>query len=384
MYHFFFYIYSALMPIKLGFFFGGASRYIPLRVTILFFLFSLVWSFVNNKNILSYKLIVSSIIYFSLSLTFILVWSFHVDDFNGLLSKYILGFIFPYLIFINIYIATKFLNVCEIDRTIKIYIISGLFLITIDTMIRLIHPEFAFKGDPDEFSAELLRDSFYIFKYGSIMYLDSNYVALHLLVILSLIYNVFFGRLKFFLIIITVSLILLSFSRSAYLGVLLFFLVLFFKNQKMLGKWFLVILFSLFSLFLVFYFSYNNFNSSDVSLNSKFEIFDSLSKVDIYNIYIVLFGIGFEVGGYLYSFREGAYAHALVTLLLGEVGIFGLIMYIGFILYALNKYFNELVTIVPVMLLCGMSLIYPWDSIYIYSISILIYKKNLSMKINNV
>lgn len=369
------------MPLKLGFFFDGASRYIPLRFSLAMFVLSFVWVLISNKRIISGKFIIGGSLYFFVSTCFIYFWVLNADG-NVDLVKCIIGFIFPVIIIFNIYVAYKLLNEHQVSNAIKIYVISSLIIVTIDTIIRFLFPDYAFKGELDEFNAELARDSFYIFKYGSIMYLDSNYVALHILVIMLLSESFRSGMFRKFVFLYSIALLILTFSRSAYIGAFLFYFSSYVYYKKLPIKIAILLFFGVAILYFTYYFSYNSFSTNDVSLSSKFEIFKSLALINTYELLVVLFGVGFEVGGYLYSFRDGAYAHALLTLLLGEVGVIGFIIY-GLILGVLiTKNSREINGIILTMLICGLSLVYPWDSIYIYSVSILLVKSRLKVQEN--
>ena len=97
-----------------------------------------------------------------------------------------------------------------------------------------------------------------------------------------------------------------------------------------------------------------------------------------------MFGQGFDVGGYLYSWKEGGYAHAMIPLIVGEVGIVGMFFYISIIIYSYVKVgFDSLYITLP-MIIAGMSLIYPYDAMYIYSMLLLFYVKEKSRKYNEV
>lgn len=369
------------MPLKLGFFFDGASRYIPLRVSIAMFALSLVWILISTKKIISERFMLGSSIYTFVSTSFIFLWVIN-DNGNVDLVKYLIGFIFPGVIILNLYVAYKLLNESQLSCAIKIYVISSLLIVTIDTFVRIVFPDYAFKGEFEEFNAELARDSFYIFKYGSIMYLDSNYVALHILVIMLLSETFSNRRVRTVIFLYSLVLLILTFSRSAYIGAFLFYFSSYIYYKKLPVKTIVLFFFGVATLYLIYYFSHNSFSTNDISLSSKFEIFKSLALISTYEPLVVLFGIGFEVGGYLYSFREGAYAHALLTLLLGEVGVIGCIIYGLTFTYLISFNSREINGILLTMLICGMSLVYPWDSIYIYSIFILLFKTRLKAKEN--
>ncbi|SFO06989.1 hypothetical protein [Xenorhabdus japonica] len=362
-----YYAYASIMAIKLSFYFDGASRYISLRATIALSIFCFLFFIINKIKIQSRNLILA-IIYISISFLFILVWSVSEEMIVTEQCKQLLEFIFPLLIIINVWTLTRNLSVEETIKGLFYFVYVSLVLISVDTLIRLLMPSYAFKGNEGEFAIELARDTYYIYKYGSIMYLDSNYVAMQILLVIGLlIINT--HRYKKKLILFSILLLFLTFSRAAYIGLVAIFLLYVTRkvNKKsktlVMGLYFTLILIPLIY-FAVFHSEFNGL-LVDQSLASKVTIFSSLKKITDIELVNLFFGSGFDIGGYIFSYKEGGYAHAFIPLVLGEIGLVGLIS-ICIILFAV---YVELKKDSPYILLpyvlCGFSLIYPYDSMYI-------------------
>ena len=67
-----------------------------------------------------------------------------------------------------------------------------------------------------------------------------------------------------------------------------------------------------------------------------------------------------NAGAYLYSYEEGAYAHAVLPMLMGQVGLIGLVVYIVFfILYGRLVARNYLIIYFPIFLI-GLSYLHPF------------------------
>ena len=101
--------------------------------------------------------------------------------------------------------------------------------------------------------------------------------------------------------------------------------------------------------------------SSDGSGVSKILIFESVIK-NFYKIssFEFLFGYGINQGNYIYSFYEGEYSHLLLTMLLGQVGLIGLIAYMFFFLMMILKSNNEVTIVFIPFFIVGLSYLHPF------------------------
>ncbi|WP_349918539.1 hypothetical protein [Aeromonas veronii] len=377
----FFYIISISLSIRLSFYFNDSTRYIPLRVIIVIFPFVLLSSFYVKNGILKWGNAISLLLYSFIATTYVFIWS--IDLGYAAVGKSI-EFIYPLAVFISLKSIFEKINLNEAIKGGQLFTVASILLMLIDTYIRFMHPEYAVKGDGEGYSDALKRDTFYVFKYGSIMYLDSNYVALHALVVSVLVYYLFCGFFRKILSLFCVVIIVMTLSRAAYVAFLIIPVLYLLRKVSVQSKFVLFsIITPLILAIIIHYIDFLDFN--DASFETKFGIFNAFfSKIFEVNLGTLMFGQGFDVGGYLYSWKEGGYAHAMIPLIVGEVGIVGMFFYISIIIYSYVKVgFDSLYITLP-MIIAGMSLIYPYDAMYIYSILLLFYVKDKSRKYNEV
>ncbi len=370
-----FLLYACLMPIKLSFYFNGASRYIPLRATIILSILCLMIVTLKRKIYFNRRYLNLFIIYIIISILFILSWTVNFGYDLADIAKLSINFIFPILIIFNISIANTIYGRFILDKMGRMYCISSMILIMVETSLRFFAPHYAYRGDEFYFQQAVDSASFYLFKYSSIMYTDSNYVALHLLVLFPLAYLVFKKKSFKKLSIIVFILLILALSRSAYIVVFLMFIVYTFKNYK-LSKYIITLIILLSPIF-IYIIDMSFTGISDGSFQTKITLFEKiLIPFDNMNLLEILFGKGFDFGAFTFSFRQGEYAHALIPLLFGEMGVLGLFIYL-FILWSTLTVCGPLAKyIVIIIIVCGFSLVYPYDSIYVFTLSIFYFINN--------
>lgn len=237
---------------------------------------------------------------------------------NGISLKY------PMLISFSIimYFVSKFLykkiDIKYVYFFVNMFIFFNFFLLSFDLIYRILHPRIL----PWEYTS---KDFFYMFKFSSIIFNDTNEVGFMALIILTFMYSlnkVGITKIKRMYFCLFFALLFFTFSRAAILG----FLVLFFiysirENIKItvlipLGLLFLIVIF-------IFFLSFSTEDISDVSLKSKFDIFfktfDYLRTVDIKTF---LFGIGYEKSPTVL----GIYGHNYISLYIIEFGFVGLLL----------------------------------------------------------
>ena len=91
----------------------------------------------------------------------------------------------------------------------------------------------------------------------------------------------------------------------------------------------------------------------------------------------MLFGYGLLDGGYAISYQEGKYAHALVPVLLGQIGIIGLLVYlISFTIMCFKSGTHGIVLLFS-FLITGISLVDPWQIIYFWSALYMLHLKKI-------
>lgn len=184
--------------------------------------------------------------------------------------------------------------------------------------------DLAYKTIKNGFSLDF--SNIYLYK-ESLFFSDTNSLAIYILpvFILSFLY-LDKGWLKFFICISIFALLVATLSRTLYLALFVFFLYRYFDRFPVAIKW--VIRFSTVLVFVFYIDAMIGVISSDGSGSTKVDIFLAMyQKFPELNSYQQLFGFGLKEGAYIYTFREGHYAHATIALLLGQVGLLGLVMY---------------------------------------------------------
>lgn len=206
----------------------------------------------------------------------------------------------------------------------KMYIYGVIFFCGIDSIYRLLNPQ-----APSKESLEVLQNSsdigFYLFKFGSLAFADSNTTALVCLTSAMLSYYLWkFQNVNVsFLFYLTVLIMLSCLSRSAAIS---FFLIILFYSFNYYLRLILIFVL-LMSLFFIF--SFIGFDISDGSLDSKlyiiYKFFDYFSSVSLVTMF---FGVGFDGS----TQALNIYGHIFLITLIVECGLVGLFLYSAFII----------------------------------------------------
>lgn len=196
---------------------------------------------------------------------------------------------------------------------------------------------------------------FYKYKLGSPFFLDSNFAAIHGLLLLFFLLHfksyIFNFRNKLYLL---SFIILATFSRAAIVCLLLVFLILFFRRLKFLTKLCVSILILSF-LFLLLYFIID-----DWSLQTKFTVWNKLLDHD-FGLVNLFFGYGVNIGKYVFGWDDGFTSHSLIPSLIGEYGLLGMLIYVSILLIIGNSlFFNRYYFFIIIMIL-GFSLFDPFE-----------------------
>jgi hypothetical protein len=96
----------------------------------------------------------------------------------------------------------------------------------------------------------------------------------------------------------------------------------------------------------------------DYSFNTKLGVLEGMKKMSEYNINNILFGFGFSKGIYAYSYRDDAYGHLHIALIIGQYGILGLVLFIIFFFYMACKTKGGTLLITIGFIIAGFSLMY--------------------------
>lgn len=286
----------------------------------------------------------------------------------------ILGMI-PYLILNNI---LKQIEEFEIKKIIDRFFFASLILLCIECIYRFINPVYT----PEAYMAyERKGTLFYIYKFSSFMFADSNGTAM---LIVILIFLSFFMKLKFrekkykYFEIVFICLLILTFSRAAYLGFLIgkgiqkIHLLRYYRKYKK-------ILFPiLFLLLFVFILGFYSIMKDDLSFQSKFYIIKiTISKFLMFDYYQKFFGIGMGNG----KDTLGIFAHNVFLNYLIETGVVGVVLF--FLLFVSLFYSIKSARYMIIALLISLqsSMLY---SIPFFYVSIVLMKHLESKKMNKL
>lgn len=391
-----YFIFSLLLALAIAmqieYIFFGIANFLPLIMILFIFLVIFLFCLINFDYVTRREFLFLYTYLFLISV-FFLMWSNYIN-----LNLFTRTSAFLIYIILSCFVINHLLNRLNSHHLYLSFLMGIIFstvVLIAEFLFRVINPSMAIKGDlstisnePSPGGLEIGLDffeskAFYAYKYSSIMFYDSNYVGLFALSILICTYFLAFKfrfNLLYVLLIFTNSLLVfLSFSRSAIFSMFiisLFYIILYLYNNK---KWFLLIfiLFSLFSLFSLSLFNIILFISSDESFITKISIFSSMKKFFDFDVLNMLFGYGLLDGGYAISYQEGKYAHALVPVLLGQIGIIGLLVYlISFTIMCFKSGTHGIVLLFS-FLITGISLVDPWQIIYFWSALYMLHLKKI-------
>lgn len=379
------YLLTISLCLQIGYLFNGASRFIPLRIIIILSFFFLIKNLASTTKInLRYVkwLVVLSII----QIIYLLFWiEFFTED---LLSRTIGNFIYIVFFYILFDSICNNLSRQQLLSVCKLGCYFFLFLLVIETILRFTYPtlnvtqldsDAAKKVENDAASIYegtlSVFDYFYSFKYSSVMFFDSNYVGLMGLLIIFCIKfiknNQQSNRQLNIAEIIAIGIVIFSLSRAAMISAAIFYGTYYFVNIKHLStKVSLFITLVTSALLVVFTFDFHFLN--DGSLETKLKIMESLySKFDSVTFTQFIFGAGPVVGGYVFSYKDGGYAHALIPLVVGEMGAVGMVMVLALYIYMIVKFriwgwLFTIITFIP-----GLSLIDPYQVMYYWAVVLL-------------
>lgn len=215
-------------------------------------------------------------------------------------------------------------------KYIRYFIILSVCILVAECIWRLTHPEEDFKiyeemGDPRWI---------YQYKFGGLMYVDSNAVAIHIVIVLFYILyrQVYFKERHATVVIILLILLFFTISRAAWIGTFIGFLYLRYLHKKgsmafITGIGVVVIILTVVAIFLA------QEIRNDLSFISKTDILkttvDYFSRVSTKDLF---FGVGFSNS----EQALGVYAHNFIMVFLIESGIIGLTFIFLLFVYFIN------------------------------------------------
>lgn len=380
LHHVFLYILSISVLLRFDYLFGGANRFIPFRIIILFSLVYLLYVILHYKKIDMSRV---DVYFFICFITLFTLFHFFWFKYAMNLGAFIRNFLhFTYILagfFLTKYLVSK-ISDRQFQHLLKTIILGAIIIVGFETIVRFLYPTLDLNSENTDYLISIYSgaqeglsfDTFYFFKMSSIMFFDSNYVGSFLLVFLSLNTIVKYDSktIKILSFVAIYVLIFLTLSRAAiFTSSLLFLLWMFLKLPLRYKPFFLSFLGFV---TLIGFIAYGtNLTISDGSLLTKFEIFNSLSRFFNQDIFISLFGMGYEIGGYLYSYMSGGYAHVHLAILLGEIGLLGILIYLGYWAWIYKHIGMKMLLVFIPFFIVGFSLADPWEISYFWSCGLL-------------
>ena len=309
-------IYLASMSMML---YGVKLNFSPVYIILIIALFfGLIALFLSNELVIKSDEIIAFIL-----LIYLLATKF--DNIGGEFINLALGL----SCYIIIRLSSNSINKDIYLTASNLALMFGSAILFFDTVYRLLHPAIL---DPEALAHyAAMSTEFYVYKFNSLIFLDSNAVAIAAL-------NLFFlsfylsckFKTKFYYLFSIVLIIILftTFSRSAIFASI-FFTALVLSNK--LNKKYILYLFPIF-LYLIWLF----FTSvkDDESFGTKFYLYNILFNnfYQDHSILDVLFGINFGDFGHEYNIA----AHSVFVTYLTELGSLGFLLFISF-LYSVYK-----------------------------------------------
>lgn len=266
---------------------------------------------------------------------------------------------FAFLIFATVHILASQVTRKTFDNSLFIYHAAAILLMLIETYLRIFTVNFF----------EILGQNFYRLKIDSPFFADSNAAAIFLVLNLTILcVSIVASRgqllkryLFLLLVFVYVLLLVLTFSRSAWIAALLLFFVTYIYLIRHRPS---LLLFSLLLSFLAAAILIPEFSSiilSDDSLLTKIGVYSGLwEQYSNVTMHEAIFGVGINSGNYLYSYEDGGYSHTLLSMLLGYFGLAGLLCYLSFFIFLLGLRFMPVFLVFGVVFIMGLSYIHPF------------------------
>lgn len=375
------YILSSSIVLRFDFLFGGANRFVPFRVLMLLTLF---WFFAQFfEPFRPSRLSKATLLFLSIFLLyFSLAHLYWVDSMESLGPFLRNQFHFVYILagyFLTNYLATD-LSKDRIQTLVKFIIGLVLTVVSLETSLRYLMPTLDLNSESTDYLIEIYTgaqqglslDTFYFFKMSSVMFFDSNYVGAFLLIFFALHLFVDYRSYLRRNLVSAIFLLLIFFtlSRAAIFVIGLWLAFNFWNSRSFVPKWVFVIICVMASILTLFIIQ-DNVAFTDGSFITKIQILEGLSGFFEQDFPTALFGIGYEVGGYLYSYMSGGYAHIHLAILLGELGLIGTLIYFAYWYFIGIQSGSKVLYIFIPFFIVGLSLADPWEVGYFWASAII-------------
>jgi hypothetical protein len=335
---------------------------------VLFFIGTILLFSFNRTIYISNSLIIPfiAIVYFMVTQTII----------GAPLSRY-MGVIFAICYYVVVVFFAQQLTFSKLKSLSSKFITYSTFLLIAECIWRLMHPQtdyavFEESGDPRWI---------YQYKFGGLMYVDSNAVAIHIIIILFFIFymEIEHGQHWTKSKIILIALLILTFSRAGWIGAFLGWIYIRFLRKQKLELY--LIYFFLFSIGLILFYKLylQQKIESDLSFQSKLDIIKVVhTYISNASLNELFFGIGFSNS----SDRLGIYAHNFFMVFFIESGIIGLLIIISlFVQLTIATRKRALFIIIPFLITTLSSTITFMPFLYVSLALIFLLKKNEIQKI---
>ena len=326
-----------LMSLSITFYAAQITSFSPIYFIYLFALFlSIAVMFRYSKVIVTGDILIALTL-----LVYILV-----TQFQYFMSGEFINILIGLSAYLFIRAKQNELDITYLLKTFNYMIWVSIVVLSIDSAYRLTHP-----GAPSKEAVRYLLHSdelwFYLYKYNSIIFADSNTTGLIVLILFFSIITIekYINKKEFYYNyakIILFILMLGTLSRAVIVAFFIGFLSSIYNKKKIYAK----IIYAIIGLFLVgaVLILMSAYLSHDGSLATKFKIvylvYDNLKGESLFNI---MFGQGLGQA----KVNLGIYSHLLLLTFVVEMGVVGLLIFLLFVGYYIYKY-NALIW-VPVM-----------------------------------
>ncbi|WP_199438216.1 hypothetical protein [Vibrio owensii] len=350
-----------------SFVFFGNSTVIPTLSALLISIFSLI--------LFDLKINLKSIFLISISIIYVL--------FVSLVNEASIVGVVKVLSCLTILIITRAiaskLFLMNPERCLKLLNILSfgfIFYLLIEALIRINYGDILSTNvkvyNVDNLDGIIYQGGFYKYKLGSPFFQDSNFAGLFSLATLILVmelsrYTKTFIKLKYALLTL---IIVITLSRALYVSVLVMLLYVKFLDDIAFRKLIIYLIISLFISYISIFAILTIFQH-DHSFMTKFKVWGDLyNKSFEIDVFSLLFGHGFDIGKYIFSYNQGSSSHSMIPQLIGEIGLIGTIAYI-ILLYIYLRRANYGALYFSIILLIGFSLFDPWEPMYFLVIGLI-------------
>ncbi|WP_446470093.1 O-antigen ligase family protein [Xenorhabdus stockiae] len=298
-------------------YFTQITQFSPVYFVAIILLSTIFLRSILNKNLIINKLS----FYFLLTTTLSLL--LFLNSPSNMVINIIISLLSP--IFIYTFFNKKTISKKTI---ISIFIILS-FIFICDGLWRITNPNLENKEALDN-----LNLGYLVYKTNSLMYRDSNFLGIHIIIILSSFLFLFKDKkIKKTIFFTIVSLFLLSliltFSRASLISAIIGIYFYINRNRKKLLLISTPIMIASTILFFIDKFS------NDISFNSKFYIIHTaISKMEHLSLYNIFFGYG--LGNSVDAIGIGA--HNLILTILLEMGLIFFVLFVIYMVFLIKKF----------------------------------------------